>query len=173
MKQKAAQLFSLMQQELEDCSHGQEKTAACLECCFQVCNQYWEMLRRELEGYTFPDETEEVEFFKTIKPRFTSEKEYYSLRYHAQLFMDSIPDPVTLQAFWSREVMRLDKFVAEHASFYSYYKGGHTMNDRGWFVRQQNCDAQSSHDHLASMLVALERYTEFGKEALNSIKQHT
>ena len=50
-----------------------------IECCFHICNNYWGQVRERLIHYEFNTRHDEIEFFKIIKPLFTSQIEYYGL----------------------------------------------------------------------------------------------
>jgi hypothetical protein len=58
--------------------------------CFKICVEYWTKLKDQVKLQQFADEAEEIWFFKTMKPKFTALIEYYTLVYHAELFMPSL-----------------------------------------------------------------------------------
>ncbi len=145
-----------------------------------MAERYWGVLRAEISCHEFVNTEEEIKFFKYIKPRFTSEVEYYSLLYHAELFRKDIHDEIDLEKFWVREHQRLLRFILENETFYNYYKEGKTCSDEDFFIRQ-NSDlsnfpkakvydleekATTSHDPLVTMILALERYMKFIEEEM-------
>ena len=181
MNRQAEQLFELMRQDMEHCRSKELDRLCELECCFHIAESYWAKLRQDLTGYVFENMADEIKFFRYIKPKFTSEVEYYSLLYHAELFRKDVLDAVSLQKFWAREQQRLQRFITENEEFCGYYKKGDSSLDEIYFLRK-NSDlsnfprarvydldekATTSHDSLVSTLLALERYMDFIKEELN------
>ena len=156
-----------------------------IECCFQMATRYWAILKYDLIKHEFGSRDEEVRFFKEIKPLFTGEIEYYSLLYHAELFLvDTVKEDQLM--FLERQSQRLEKFSQEHDEFYACYKSGCTAHDRDWFVRtredQESINgnkgydreekATSSHDHLVASLLALERYHDYVTRLLAGLHHH-
>jgi len=143
-----------------------------------VCKTYIEELC-SLVPAEFDSETDGILFFKTIKPKFVGELEFYHRLYHAQLFGD---DTI---AYYSREITRMEKILAEHAAFVNYVKSNSTDKDLSWFTRGQapvptslcmlpwetNPKVTSSHDSWISGLLAVERYKEYAHEKVNTLSQ--
>jgi len=184
MNRKAEQLYQTMLTDLLYCqqkgmSHQEE-----IDCCFQISNKYWAVLKNEVGNYEFEFVIDEIHFFKKIKPLFIAQIEYYGYLQHAQSFKESTNDSVTLQEFWKRESNRLKKFIRKNEAVYNYYKNEETENDESWFVRANNdlsnflsassydldANANTSHDHLISKIIALEKYDEYVKKELEEIK---
>jgi hypothetical protein len=92
MIREAKAFYQTLETALDACKKDQPSAIAVIECCFEVANHYWPKIKALLAGYIFQSEAEEIYFFKTIKPLFTSAIEYYGLLAHAQLFKDSSPD---------------------------------------------------------------------------------
>ena len=185
MNQPAEQLFWEMRKDIEHCRKKDLGPLCELECCFQMAERYWAKLRQEVSSHEFSTVADEVEFFKTIKPKFTSEVDYYSLLYHAELFRRDVQDTVELTKFWTREKHRLKRFRLENEEFFDYYKAGRTDMDEEYFVRR-NSDlsnfpkarvydleekAATSHDPLVSMIIALERYIQFIEEEMKVLHE--
>jgi hypothetical protein len=155
-----------------------------IECCFQICVKYWGQVKERIIHYEFNNCKEEIEFFKMVKPLFTSKIEYYNLLYHAELFE---PDFGTegYKKFWQREGHRLEKFREEHTAFYSYYKSGCSCDDKIYFIRadrvayeflevrvyDMDSRASSSHDHLVGSILALEEYVKYVDGKLRAIEK--
>jgi len=170
-----------MLEDLENCRKKNLVFIAEVECCFHICERYWARLRNEVVHYVFEDEKEEIDFFKIIKPKFTSEVEYYSLLYHAELFKP-VDGSSEIMNFWNRETKRFEKFVGANRKFYEYYKNGSTRKDKIFFTRSNNSlsnfpaasddleeKANSSHDWLIASLLALEKYTKYVKKRISDL----
>jgi hypothetical protein len=166
--------------DLSQCMRTDQSVEAMTESCFRVSEKYWTLLRKELTGYSFSSREEEILFFKTIKPRFTSEIEYYGLVYHALMFVPDEITPADMQNFWKRQLTRLDRLMNDHEGFFNYCRSGRTHKDKQYFTRKeddevsfsepryyyQDQQSASSHDHLLASRLALERYTQYVKEQL-------
>lgn len=163
MNVKALHLYELMQTDIALCKRKQLDELKEIECCFHIAERYWAMLLYDLLQYEFKNKAEEIRFFKKIKPLFTSESEYYSLRYHAELFREESAT-ADQRFFLRREMRRLERFTRENLDFCQRYKNDCTEKDDEWFVRTCREErAAASHDQLAATLLALERYHEFLK----------
>jgi hypothetical protein len=178
MKEKAKHLYQQLQQDLQHCEEKNVCGLARIECCYQTANKYWLLLRTDLMDHEFASIEEEIDFFKSIKPLFTSEIVYYSLVYHAELFQPTKNSE--LRNLLLRERNRLSKFVWNNPDFYDYYKSGQNDKDEFYFTRANNDlsniinapihDADSttatSHDYLVAQIIALERYDKYLDEKL-------
>ena len=160
-----------MLQELEHCRRLDFSPTSRIAYCFKICMDHWHKILRQVATHTFANEQEEIQFFKIVKPKYTSLIEYYTMVYHAELFKP-LTSEEDLQAFWKKENARVARFNHEHASFCAYYKSGCTSMDHVYFLRcNHNCcnekrnmlyDADdsmiTSHGHLATSLLAYEMY---------------
>jgi len=128
MKQEWKQRYALMNDDL---------VAGLEEGALEIIQRHWASFKKEILGYQFASLQEEIDFFKVMKPLFTSKMEYFLL------LADDIKNPY----------LRHKRFKEEHADFYQYYTSGRTENDHEWFIQRSNME--SSHDHLVSRLLAL------------------
>jgi hypothetical protein len=173
-------MYRMLRRELEEClASGTSKNS--IEECFIIAGNYWSELRAAVAEYNFQTEEEEILFFKTVKPLFTTELEYYSLLYHTLLFCPF--DPVRQKQFWERECRRLRDFMEQHPEFVIYHKSGVTDKDRCYYLRANDShelddeleaydkepSSRTSHDHLISRLWALERYNEYAQHKLTGV----
>jgi hypothetical protein len=173
-------MYKELKDELEQClKNGSCKKS--IEECFIIAGNCWLQLRAAIAEYTFGSEEEEILFFKTIKPLFTSELEYYSLLYHTLLFCPF--DPERQKQFWERESKRLQDFKEQQAGFFDYYISGETDLDNKYYLRANDLremdsdthpydkepNSRTSHDHLIAKLWALERYHEYAQQKLKEI----
>jgi len=172
MRILALQKFQLLQEEVKACKGKSYDRELEIEYCYEICSRHWMEVQKILVSYEFASEDEEIDFFRNVKPLFTSEIEYYSLLYHAQLFQPTFVSKELVQ-FWDRESQRLDRFIETNPGFYHYMQGGDQSLDSIYFLRVKeerqegaggsisDLDRRSStsHDHLLSILKALEKYT--------------
>lgn len=170
----------MLKSDLESCAQNLPYKQS-IENCFLIAGNYWSELKATVAEYKFQTEEDEIEFFKKVKPLFTSELEYYSLLYHAILFCPY--DQEGERKFWERECKRLEEFKEQYKEFLEYYNSGRTDLDTDYYLRGHQIDAceeeyesydkepgsRSSHDHLISKLWALERYNEYAQHKLMEV----
>jgi hypothetical protein len=171
MKELCTKIYESLLQQLDHQTTTKDSFTQQIEHSFIVCFNHWLQVTKQLSVHDFKNLREEVLFFKKIKPLFTTHIEYYNLLYHFQLFQ---PDycSVKMKDFINAETNRLKKFISAHLSFYIYYKTGASYLDAVYFTQSAVPDSClfakvyninprfiSSHDHLVSTLLALEKYT--------------
>ncbi|WEK37937.1 MAG: RteC domain-containing protein [Candidatus Pseudobacter hemicellulosilyticus] len=178
MKEQFLALYQNMITEMEQCSQRFTTEKEQIEFCFQTCERNWFQLQQCLTQLQFSNDTEEIWFFKVLKPRFTALLEYYTLVYKAHLFLPDT-DPAEVNNFWQKELRFAEKFFHDNSSFYQYYKSGDTELDELYFVRANNDPTQPSHrsyninpqattthDPLLAALIARERYVHYVREKM-------
>lgn len=153
--------------------------------CFKVCMDYWNRLKEMLKSHSFANNEEEIWFFKALKPKFTALIEYYTLVYHALLFMPTMNDD-DAQLFWRKENERIHHFYSKNAAFCQYYKSGNTSLDALYFLSSNaagcnNCynklydtdpEMITSHGHLASTLLAYDMYEAYIQQQSKKVDDH-
>src|SRR5688572_22373199 len=94
------------------------------EECFWVVKGYWDKVKEKFKESGTKTEYEEVDFFKNIKPFFTSYLEYYVILSEALI---SAPGESGLaMIYWEAESKRFQRFVDKNNSFVGYYICGET-----------------------------------------------
>ena len=175
--------YRQMQKELQGCNQNSCCYKA-IEASFRVANKYWNLVKERLHNYQFKMEQAEIEFFKVLKPKFTSEIEYYILLFQGLLFEP--PDLISAVNFWGREYHRFEKFKAENASFIDCYKSGNSElvpyyflrryyisnNDAGVKLYDAGTRAITNGDHLAATYIALTRYQVYVENRLKLLLQY-
>ena len=91
-------------------------------------------LRRLMEAHEFQSESEEIIFFKRIKPLFSG-----SLKYWEQLLELYLHRPVGeakgLQKYYKKRLKTLKAFYERHTGFYEYLRGNDEHLDNMYFLR--------------------------------------
>jgi hypothetical protein len=99
--------------------------------------------------YSFPDESEEIMFFKEIKPVFLSQFFYYKKVFSIQLF-DSFKDRKARQANYYRMLRHLEWFVQKNLDFYEYCMTNTTYLDKHYFIRSKQIHKSIDRDEKFS-----------------------
>jgi hypothetical protein len=169
-----------MQKDLSQCENVHAGFQKMVECCFGIAWKYWHEVANKLKRHSFANEEKEIGFFKTLKPKFTSEIEYYSLVYHCLLFQPT--DQKQAIDFLVRESKRIERFQQEYASFIECYKTDGCLLDGHYFLRKyyvvdknhlktrmhdSEPGSVTNGDPLAATLLAFHRYEKFLSEKLN------
>lgn len=178
MRKTALQCYQWMMAEIQVCREGSGDKEKEIETCFEIASNYWNDLKAQVEDYAFASEAEEIDFFKNIKPMFTTEIKFYNLLYHALLFKPSV-DPPEIEYFWSRELLRLERFRDANKDFCRYVETGGEDKDEIYFLRKEHETGGTAHEELAREAAtdellaefrALQRYTDYIKLQIEKIK---
>lgn len=154
-----------------------------VESCFWIASKYWELLKKNIDKSFFEYEGKEINFFRNIKPKFTSQIQFYTMLAEVMLF---VPEESDLQLlFWKNEQKRYRRFCERNKEFVEYYESRSFYLDSIYFIRvkpdwvppQQLASYDSdkkfcsSHDHLVRGLLAHKLYFEYVKEKLSLISK--
>lgn len=131
------QYYAQMQEEICQLEAYSKNEIARLEGCFSIALSYQDKIKKLSASYVFRYESDEIHFFKNIKPLFMGATEYYTLLYQAVLFKPA-NDKNQRIAYWQQQLKRVDRFYNRHREFYQYYISGHTHRDRLYFILPGN-----------------------------------
>jgi len=180
MKQQFQFIYRQMQADVDKCRQQSRTELERIECCFRTADDFWLRMRDALSNHAFRNEDEEIDFFKHVKPLFTSQIEFYTLIYQGMLFKPEA-DCTKIASFWESESGRLGRFCENKEAFIQYYKSGDTSLDRQYFLRDNNRQApvykiydknanfSTSHDGLVAALLAQEMYHEYTRAKLREL----
>jgi RteC protein len=168
MRTKSEILYQSFIRDIERCSSGFIQPAVHTECCLRLSTHYWQQLRDMLRHHLFTDISEEIHFFKVIKPSFLVESEYYGLIAYSLQFCPR--KRREKQEFWKQQQRRLEIFKSKYAVFYQYHAAGKTDLDAAYYTAgnpdskgYQYDRAESGYDLLLAQLAARERYAAYAK----------
>ncbi|WPU97833.1 RteC domain-containing protein [Mucilaginibacter sp. cycad4] len=97
-------------------------------------------LKDYIEEHPFKDKTEEIEFFKYIKPEFYSLRIFYLEKYNIDTSLPS-GDTEILKNYYHEEIKAVNRFFKQIYFHYQYYRLRATELDNLYFVR--GVDVQS------------------------------
>lgn len=101
-----------------------------------VLGDAFQRLREFVSSYTFESEAEEIEFFKTIKPRL-----YCRLIYYRKVYNIEMNRPVGIEsqhAYLHDEIKAINRYNGKHSDFVRYYRSGMTRLDSLYYLRNRN-----------------------------------
>ncbi|HMU44471.1 MAG TPA: RteC domain-containing protein [Ignavibacteriaceae bacterium] len=181
MQSGLEQLYDEMLTAISDKQKQPNKTDL-VESCFWIASKYWGMVKKSIDDIFFTSQVNEINFFRNLKPKFTSQIQYYSMIAEVSLF---VPENAEIQMeFWRDELKRYRRFCDRNKDFVQYYESKAVYLDSIYFVRvgldwvppvqpvTYDADKKfcSSHDHLVRGLLAHQMYHAFVQEKLLLVK---
>ena len=82
----------------------------------------------------FKSKSEEIQFFKEIKPQFTSKLIYFNRVYKIEMKKPNGGNKI-LKKYYNNELLKLKAFFDNELEFYQYYRSGSTYLDYKYFLR--------------------------------------
>jgi hypothetical protein len=101
-------------------------------------------LKALVQKTNFKSEEEEIQFFKEIKPQFTSKVIYYNSIFNIEMKKPNGGTRV-LKKYYNNELVKLKAFFDNELDFYKYYRSGNIYLDYKYFLRGK-CDIKLSLD---------------------------
>lgn len=183
MEVKWEKLYSDLLVAINRCWSQEPAEADAAACSYRASLAYWHKLKVEFLQRQIYIDSEEIEFFRNVKPQFTSHIEYFLMLNQALLFVPE--DKVEQTAYWQQESQRLEKFVEKNEAFIKYYQGRFHYQDRRLFLQRNNnketplsnerlyedAELRCSHDHIVRSLLANELYHDYVQTKLNKLLQ--
>jgi hypothetical protein len=162
MNETFRDLYNQLLKEIEDCEKTNTDFRKHIECCFHASERINSIADKKINELKFVSEEEEIQFFKSFKPKFTCLVEFYSIVYRAVLF-----EPETERTdYWKSELKRASQFLEENKLFQDYINNGDTSKDNSYF--SAGSVSSSHYQHLLAQIKAREIYVEFVNRRLTA-----
>ncbi len=134
----------------------------------------------------FANETDEILFFKEVKPRLTSKLIYLLKLYRLEACRPSGNEKAQKKLL-KRELRELERYFKIHETLYQYYRTGATHLDQQYFLRNRldlhvfpdpqfimfDADFCTVGDYVFAKFKAHERYGQYITAELRSLSIHT
>jgi hypothetical protein len=91
-------------------------------------------LKKTTTKTNFKTQSEEIQFFKEIKPQFTSKLIYFNRVYKIEMKKPNGGNRI-LKKYYNNELLKLKAFFDNEIEFYQYYRSGSTYLDYKYFLR--------------------------------------
>lgn len=91
-------------------------------------------IKKVISVNKFKTEIEEIQFFKEIKPSFTSKLIFYNMIYNIEMKRPNGGTKI-LKKYYNNELLKLKAFFDNEIEFYQYYRSGSTYLDYKYFLR--------------------------------------
>jgi hypothetical protein len=119
MKPEYEPLYQDMLQDIERCLQLELPEKERIENCFWIAINYWEKLKDAVKCKGFKGEKDEIDFFRNVKPHFTSEIDYYVLLSEGLLFVPKLRESAI--EYWADESRRFKRICDNNNEIVSYY----------------------------------------------------
>ncbi len=131
--------FVLLLKEIEEALHNIEKSEICIQDKAQdatsILMDAFTRMKAFAFKYKFRSESEEIFFFKEIKP-----KVFYNQIYYCKVYDIEMNRPLAMEDmqidYLKLELNRVNNFLNENSGFHQYYRLGNTYLDRFYFLRK-------------------------------------
>jgi len=178
----ANQLFEQFTDEMEQIQVEESTEVEKKSSCAALCQYYLSRLKEEMLLHPFGSSEEEIQFFKTAKPRFATQLVYYCEVFSLELRRPA-GSVLKQEEFLLAESDRITMFFRLHSDFYRYYRSGNSYNDEMYFLRQPKItDKQyasyfldidpvfsTGFDQLVARLKAYDRLSDYLQEAIDKL----
>ena len=91
-------------------------------------------LKKAATKTNFKSKSEEIQFFKEVKPLFTSKLIYFNLVYRIEMKKPNGGNRI-LKKYYNNELLKLKAFFDNELEFYQYFRSGSTYLDYKYFLR--------------------------------------
>lgn len=175
-------LYTEMLVDIERCKKMELPETERTESCYRVSVNYWFRVKELFMSRVIYDDMEEIVFFKTVKPQFTSYIEYYLVLNQGLLFIPEEAEERLL--YWQEETKRHQRFCDRNADFIRYYEINGTDQDAQYFLQRNNrnvampqeriyedADCRSSHDHIIRGFLANRMYHEYAAGKIRQLSE--
>lgn len=112
----------------------QENILIRAELSAAVCEKALTRLREFISKKKIKDTQEEIHFFKTIKPKFTSKLKYFILLFNLES-KRPISSEKLQKRYLEKALDHLDYYIEDNLEFYNYIRTGATYLDDKYFMR--------------------------------------
>lgn len=102
--------------------------------CINLLEKTFEDLKKFIKTYKFKNETEEIRFFKEIKPRLFSNLIFYRKVYNLELSRPKGDNKVR-QDFLRQEMHNINAYFQRNTDMYFYHRTGCCHLDKDFFLR--------------------------------------
>ena len=177
-------LFNQMENSLDEINLNETDILQRLKYSSRTILSSISRLKTFIASYEFLDITDEINFFKKIKPKFSSKLIFYQKAYEIQLYLPigQLPE---IKNYYFKEIQKIDKYLNDNKDLFSYYRSNSTLFDQIYFVRKKpdcwlllglddyetDLDFTTFYDHKISKIIAFDFLSEFIKESINKLEE--
>ena len=142
-----------------------------------------EKLKTSFLNHQFQSKSEEIDFFRNVKPHFAAKLIYYNDIYN----IETNKPPSSKKAickYYNAELIKLETFFNENVEFYRYYRTGNQNLDHKYFIRgkhdfrhtldsfyfQADHRFSTSHDYRVARILANDNIKKYLEKEISKVK---
>jgi hypothetical protein len=180
LQQQCGRLYKKMIQQLAGYETMATDEKKWIEWGFGIATKTWFRIQEDVESYLFADLEEEIRFYKTLKPKFISLMDYFTLLYKSVLFQPE--DSPGKKEYWKNELDICKNFLSGHSGFCRYYEQGNTGMDHIYFVQHNNQQPLilgtnenkghviTSYSHLLAQIISVKKYKRYIQQKMGVLE---
>ena len=144
MRKKCEELYQRLEADLEEQESKEQSPMEMLRNGLHLTQTTLDKMKMQVQENGFASQTEEIEFFKFVKPKVYGLLVYVSERYSVE---NSRPILISeLDDFYNGQLKHISRFFRQHEFLYQYYKLGAVEMDQYYFLRGKKPDGVISLD---------------------------
>jgi hypothetical protein len=196
MKNYSNSVMAELEKQLRTTHFNEDNMIQSLQLAINASIASLEQLKSFFKKHNFTSKSEEIEFFKDIKPQLASKLIFYNEIYNIEISKPS-GSAKTIRKHYNKELSKLKIFFDENLEFYKYYRTGNTCLDKKYFLRrkydirmtldssyfQSDYDFTTTHDFKVAKIIAndkiqlyleasLQKYQNGNQDNQNSEANH-
>jgi hypothetical protein len=180
MKTFTERFYIALEHQLVEITLSGEPIIEQYRASIKVSKKAMNKLKNYISSYAFENVSEEVHFFKEIKPKFYS-KYIYFINIHNYLLQKPTGGERIQQDYIEMHLAELKTFFDHNRAFYSYYRSGMTQMDNIYYTRggfdvhaeledfEEDEQYSTSHDYKLSKIMANEKFQDYLKLELAKV----
>jgi hypothetical protein len=186
MKLFTESLMSELEQQLKLIHLQTENPIQSAEQAIKSSVVVLEKLKTFFIKYKRLNKTEEIEFFRDIKPKFASKLIYYNEIYTIET-NKPLGSKKTIGKYYKAELLKLKIFFQQNLEFYRYYRTANNCLDNKYFIREKydlklmmdsvyfQIDHRfaTSHDYKVARMLANDEIKVFLEEQIEKLGRKT
>ncbi|MFV5698691.1 RteC domain-containing protein [Flavobacterium sp. ZT3R17] len=186
MKLFAESLMSELEHQLKSIHLETENQLQSAELAIKGTIAVLEKLKTFFIKYKRLNKSEEIEFFRDIKPKFVSKLIYFNKIYTIETNRP-LGSQKTIRKYYKVELLKLKVFFNENQEFYRYYRTGNNYLDNKYFIRakydlklmldsfyfQADHRFTTSHDYKVAHILANDEIKVFLEEQIEKLGRKT
>jgi hypothetical protein len=180
------QLINDLEYKLKALESQAKNQHSLFEQSIVLCKTALEELKNRAITSAFQDPTEEIEFYKHIKPRVMSYLIFYVKRLHIDSKRSEVGKKEQIK-YLKKFISRCQSYFNNNLEFYHYYKSNATHFDEQYFLTKNlnvrlNIEAyhfltedkfSTSHDSSVATIMAYTKLIEYLKNEINKLNNTT
>ncbi|KKN82529.1 RteC domain-containing protein [Maribacter litoralis] len=131
---KYQQLLTEFETQLDKLENGEGDILFKAETGIVLVEKYIKKLQKEIVKKTFTSQTEEIYFFKHIKPQIFSKLIYYGKLFNIESKRPRVSNMAQVK-YLKHQIDKLQIFFNDNLEFYNYYRRGAMSLDEHYFIR--------------------------------------